>query len=145
MSLKTRFKTDAVAASGGVWVDYSAYPNKDGSIPGFLLARVSKQNKRYQAAIRELTRDAAIGANGLPDTSALDDSALVEIFVRTVLLDWRNFQPNDDGFPLPFTEENAKQILLDAGWTDLYDDLVEKAQSAGTFREKVTENEAKNS
>ncbi len=145
MSLKSRFKTDPTVANDGVWVDFAAHPNKDGSIPGFLLARASKQNKKYTAAVRELTRDAVIGPDGMPDTSAIDDNALADIFARTVVMGWRNFQPNDDGVNLEFSVDTAKAIFLDPAWTDLYDDLVEKAKSAANYREKNLEGAAKNS
>lgn len=145
MSLKSSFKTNAAAANEGVWVDFTSHPNKDGTIPGFLLARVSKQNKRYQAAIREVTRDTGLTVEGLPDVSGIPDGALAEVFANTVVLDWRNFQPEDDGFALPYTKDAAVQIFTDPNWADLYDHLVSKAQAAATFREKATDAAAKNS
>lgn len=145
MSLKSAFKTNSAAANEGVWVDLTSHPNKDGSIPGFLLARVSKQNKKYQAALREVTRDAGTTVEGLPDITNIEDGKLAEVFAKTVVLNWRNFQPEDDGVNLEYSTENAVSVFANSDWADLYDYLVSKAQAAATFREKATEAAAKNS
>lgn len=149
MSLANKFKTDTAAASGGVWFDYSSLPNADGTIPGFKLARMSKHNKPYLAAMRKLTdifdtaEDGSITVPPAEEEKAED--AMREAFVSTVLVDWRNFQPNDDGVALPFSLDAARQLFADPAWIDLYGDLTEKARKNANFREKAQQAQAKNS
>lgn len=147
MSLKSKFKTDSTAAREGVWFDYSSAPNADGSVPGFKLARTSKHNKRYTAAIRKFSEKYQ-GENGAVDFSSLNeeesDKILLRVFIDTVLLDWRNFQPDDDGKNLDFSKDNALAILGSDDWSDLYIDLNDKARAASNFRQKAIEAQAKN-
>lgn len=146
MSLKNKFKTDAAAAVEGVWFEYS--PNADGTIPAFKLARVGKQNKKYVLLMRAIGEKYA-GANGLADFSSLSyeasEQVALELFIDSILVDWRNIQPEDDGKALAFTRENAMALLGSPDWADLYADLEEKAGRAASFREKVLQAQAKNS
>lgn len=147
MSLKSKFKTDINAANAGVWIDYPDAPNADGTIPGFKLARTSRHNKKYTKALRNVGKQYA-GPDGRADFSKADEEAvertLNEVFFNTVLLDWRNFQPQDDGKNAPFTPELARSVLGDEAWADLLADLQEKAADAARFREQQLEAEAKN-
>lgn len=146
MSLKDKYKTDANAASEGVWVDFVA--NSDGTIPGFKLARMSKHNKKYTAAARKFT-ERYTGEDGLVDFDSLPEEvaekALLEVFITTVLLDWRNIQPDDNGVSLPFSVDAARELLGSEDWRDLYDDLNAKARKASIFRQKSMDASAKNS
>lgn len=147
MSLKTKFKTDSNAARDGVWFDFSAHPNADGTIPGFRLARSSKHNKKYIAAVRKHTEkyQTEEGVVSLEDiTEEQSDRMLLEVFIDTILLEWRNFQPDDDGKDLPFSRDNAMFIFASDDWADLYADLTDKAKKAANFRQKSLEAQAKN-
>jgi len=147
MSLKTKFKTDADAARDGVWVEYTSLPNADGSVPAFKLARMGKQNRKYTLAIRDVAKNYQ-DENGRPDLSTADEAkaeaALLDVFVTTVLLDWRNFQPNDDGVALAFSQEAAREIFGSESWVDLYGDLTTKADRAANFRQQILVAQAKN-
>lgn len=146
MSLKSQFKTDTTAARDGVWINYS--PNSDGTVPGFRLARMSKQNKRYTAKMRDATKahegdDGLVNFDNIPEAEA--EALLLDVFVDTVLLEWRNVQPEDDGVVLEYSKENATKLLGSDDWADLYGDLSTKARKAATFRQKALEAQAKNS
>lgn len=145
MALKDQFKTDANAARDGVWFEYTA--NSDGTIPAFKLARASKHNKKYITAMRKFS-DKYQTDEGLPDFSSLDeneaDKMLLDVFADTIILDWRNIQPNDDGVVLEFNRANVVALLGDEDWLDLYKDLEAKAKRAGNFRQKSLEAQAKN-
>lgn len=150
MSLKDKYKTDATAARDGVWFDFTALPNNDGSVPGFKLARMTKQNKKYSAALRKVTNGVDIDPDtGLPDMSTMDsdksDKLVLDVFLDTVLLDWRNFQPEDNGAVLAYSREAALALFSSEDWADLYNDLAGKAQKASGFRERSLEAQAKNS
>lgn len=149
MSLKSKFKTDAQAANEGVWVDYADSPNKDGSIPGFRIARLSQQNTKYTAAMRKTTKGMQITADGTVILEETDDNeadkVMLEAFVDTLLTDWRNFQPEDDGNNIPYSRDMAKLIFGNPDWLDLYVDLMAKTKKMAIFQTKAQVAEAKNS
>lgn len=104
MSLRDKYKTDSDAVRAGVWFEFDANP--DGTVPAFKLAFIGKSNKRYTAAVRKWTSRFE-DENGVPDFANLAeeeaDQALLAIFADTVLLDWRNFQPEEDGINLEYS------------------------------------------
>lgn len=145
MSL-TKFKSDPTKATVGVWVEYPA--NKDGTIPRFRLARMNKQNRAYSKALRKssekFTADKGVlDFDAIPEKEAED--MLLNVFVTTILLGWENVQPEDDGKSIDFNENNAKLLLGDPAWVDLYDDLQAKAGNIARYRQEILEAEAKNS
>jgi hypothetical protein len=148
MSLKHKFKIDAIAANEGVWVEFSDCPNKDGSIPSFLLARASKQNTRYQLELHKVNKQIGVDRRGMLDMASITEDKAeameLDMFLGTILLNWSNFQPEDDGVELDFSRENARMIFSSRDWLDLYDELNLKALTAATFRDKQVEAEAKN-
>jgi hypothetical protein len=125
------FKTDSNKVADGVWFWYSK--NSDGSVPGFLLSRSTRQNIRYAKAIREYQE-----RYNVSDVHQLDEAeaerSMLELFVDSVLLSWQNVQPEDDGVELPYTRENALRLLGNSDWFDLYNDLTVKASKAENFR-----------
>lgn len=145
MTLKSKFKTDVVAARDGVWFDYPM--NSDGTTPRFKLARASKHNKKYVTAIRKVA-NALNMADGTVDLHSVDDTAaeklLLDVFVDTVLLGWENFQPEDDGVVLPYSRDNALSVFGSDEWIDLFDDLDAKSKKATGYQTKVLEAAAKN-
>lgn len=146
MSLKDKYKTDADAVREGVWFDFE--PNSDGTTPGFKLAYAGKQNKKYTAAMRKWTAKFE-DENGVPDFSTLQeeeaDRFVLEVFADTILLEWRNFQPEDDGNALVFTRENVMAIFGSEDWAAFYAVLNAKAKKVANFRQRSLEAQAKNS
>jgi hypothetical protein len=147
MSLKKKFKTDATAANDGVWFDYPNQPNEDGTVPGFKMARKGSQNKAYSLAMREFTK-AHTNAEGEFDTDHVSEeegeAAELEVFVKGLLIEWRNFQPEDDGNVLEFNEDNARAIFGDPDWFDLRADLALRCGHADAFKTAQLKGEAKN-
>lgn len=135
MSLRDKFKSDPALSRDGVWFYYPELPNKDGTIPGVKLARISGANPRYMKLIRDI---AEANDGKVPDGK--DD----EIFVDGVLLDWANIQPDDDGVQLIYTRENALKLFTDQAWLDLRDDWRAKAINIANFRQKQLEGTAGN-
>lgn len=145
MSLRDKFKVDIAAATDGVWLDY--VPNSDGTVPGFKVSRMAIQNKRYAECMKRAVAHFEGGAanSAIENISPEEaDKILFAVFIDSVVLDWRNFQPDDDGVSLPFSKEAAAQLFGDPAWSDLYEDVKAKAQKAATFREKQREAKAKN-
>jgi len=145
MSLKNKYKTNTKVANEGIW--FKMIANTDGSVPAFKLAFLGKQNKTYKAALRRHLDQ--LGGLGTIDFESLGeeeaDALLLEVFVDSVLLDWSNFQPDDNGVALSFSKENAKIIFGDEEWVALYDELNLKAKRIAAFKEQRLESEAKNS
>jgi hypothetical protein len=147
MSLKSQFKTDVNAARDGVWFNYPANP--DGTVPRFKLRRAGPQNKDFQAAVREVNRHFTDEVTGEVDIDALTgEEGTVksrEAFLRTVIADWDNFQPEEDGNSVAFSPEAAVSILGAPEWIDLVNDLTMKSNKGNNYRMKELESSAKNS
>ncbi len=145
MSLKDKYKTDGAFVRDGVWFDLDV--NTDGTVPGFKLAFAGKQNNKYMLAMRKWSAKFEDDA-GVPDFSSLGekeaDELLLNVFADTILLDWRNFQPEDDGVLADFTRENVISIFGNEDWTALYNLLNTKAKRVANFRQKSLEAQAKN-
>lgn len=139
MSLKSQFGTDQKAESAGVEIEYA--PNTDGTVPTFTLARMCKSNKKYTKALDKATRpyQRAIAMGTITDE--LSEKIRLDVFVKSVLLSWRDVE-YEEGEKLPFTKENAEKLMTDL--PDLYADLEEKASSAAMFRIEELETSAKN-
>lgn len=146
MSLKDKYKTDGDAVREGVWFDFDT--NSDGTVPGFKLAFAGKQNKKYTAAMRKWTAKYE-DDNGIPDFSTLQeadaDKFILEVFADTVLIDWRNFQPEDDGVNVPYSRDAVVKIFGSDDWAAFYAILNAKAKKVANFRQKALVAQAKNS
>lgn len=147
MSLKKKFKTDAKQANDGVWFDYPNQPNEDGTVPGFKLRRKGSQNKEYAKAMREFTQnntneDGVIDISDMPEAEA--EQVEVNVFVDGLLVEWRNFQPEDDGKALDFSADNARMIFSDPDWFDLRADLSKRCGHADAYKAAKLKVEAKN-
>ncbi|URA06917.1 tail chaperonin [Xanthomonas phage Pfeifenkraut] len=146
MSLSREYKTDSEKEVSGVPVEVGQ--NDDGSIPTFILARASKTNKAYQAA---LTKAAAPFQRQIQlkiDVSVQLEKAFMDVFCDTVLRGWSNVlmsdvtgNESDKGFA-DFSKQNA--TLLFKRLPDLYDYLQEQANSASLFLDATREESAKN-
>lgn len=143
-----KFKADSVAARDGVWKEYSA--NSDGTVPAIKIARNSRHNVRYTKAMRELVTmpDGTIDASvftGMNDEETT--KAEIDLYCETIITDWRNIQPNDGGVEdeIPFSIDNAKALLKDPDWLDLFDDIRAFAAEVSHYRAKELEESAKNS
>lgn len=146
MSLSNQFETDKQAEVDGVWVEYGA--NENGTIPGFKISRMSKANKKYTKALEKATRPHRRAIELETMNNDLAERLFMQVFVDTVLLEWRNVplsdvtgNKDDEGFAT-FNSENA--MMLFERLNELYDDLQEKAKKASLFREETLEGEAGN-
>lgn len=146
MSLSKQFHTNPEAEQEGAWVDYG--PNADKTVPGFKLSRMAKSNKRYTKTLDRVTKPhrRSIELETMDNDQA--EEMFAEVFVETILLDWRNIplsdvtgNADDKGFA-DFTKANA--LALFKRLPELYEDLQDKAKKASLFRDEALEREAKN-
>jgi hypothetical protein len=139
MSIFNQFETNQDAERDGVWVEYG--DNDDGTVPAFKIARMSKSNKKYSKALDRATRPhrRAIELETLKEDTA--DRVFLEVFVDTVLLDWKNIKSRS-GEEMAFNKKSAFELMKQL--PELYDDLQDKAKKAALFRQEVLEEEAGN-
>ena len=150
MSLRSQFNSNPVLSNDGVWIDFDQYPNNDGTIPGFKIARASGQNKRWSAFITEFT-EPYIDEEGMPDYGRFGEDIVDvnrrrtnESFKAAILLDWRNFELNEEGKKTKFSKK-ALETFVDSGeWGDLIGLLILKANEASHFQSKAGKASVKN-
>jgi hypothetical protein len=137
MSLKGKFKTNAVAVRDGVWFDVGE--NSDKTKCRVKLRRTGRGNPLWSIAFREHTKDRDMDAV----TPEEDEIITAEIFAEASVADWEHMQPDDDGKDVPFSVDAAKALLVDPDWIELLKDWQTKANSLAPFQAK-REKEAKN-
>lgn len=132
-----QFGTNKDSETNGVWVE----TGDEKTSPAFKLARMSSTNKKYSKALEAATRKhkAALRVGALPTEKAVKIEK--EVFVSTILLDWRNIS-DKNGKELKFDKSNALKVMHDL--PDLYEFLREQATETAIFKDVVTEDDAKN-
>jgi hypothetical protein len=148
MSLSNTFKADSEKEVNGTPVEILESPNADGTIPTFVIARMSKSNKAYQAA---LTKAAAPYQRQLSlkiDCSAALEVAFREVFAAHIVKGWSNVpmsdvtgNPADEGY-CSYSKQHAVALL--SRLPDLYDRLQGEADNMANFLEGTREEVAKN-
>lgn len=144
MSLRKSMKVDVDLASDGAWIDLHEHPNDDGTIPGFLMARTSVElNPRFSEAVQKLAdrKKSASKQLSLAEQTALDG----ELMVSSLLLDWRNFEAEEDGVKLEYSAENAARIFKDPAWSDVRVFLAAESANKSNYSALNRELAAKNS
>lgn len=140
MSLFSTFATNRDAENKGIWLrDFPV--NKDGTTPGFLIARKSKNNTAYSKAAEKIGKkfQREIKLDILSNDKA--DPALKELFAEACLLGWENVYDADENV-IPYSKENALKLfeLL----PDLYEYLDDEAEKLSNFRAAALERDTGN-
>jgi len=159
MQLRSKYKTNTKACNVGSWIEFNDFPNNDAeyddkgnvtkaaTIPAFKMARKSSHNAKYAKTMREVTKEVNT-ANGVKQLDELteEESEQVEldVFVSTLLIEWRNFQPDEDGVNVDYSEEKAREIFGNPDWRDLRTTLSIMAGQAANYAYKKKEVEIKN-
>lgn len=142
MSLRSAFKTDNSKEAEGFWFEDTGVINADKTIPGFLLARASRSNPRFAKATEKLGKKYKRQFDNDMVTGEFAETLNKALFLDTILLGWRNVQPDDDGVELPFSRENADKLFAEL--PDLYELLETSARRASNFRDAEIEDDAGN-
>lgn len=139
MGIYDTFKTNKQAEAEGVWKEFPK--NKDGTVPAFLIRRMSKSNPEFQKRIEHYAKlyKTELSLDIMDEEQAHEP--LLRVFCETVLVDWRNVQA-EDGMRMDYTPELAYQLMEDL--PDLYLLLREYATKISTFRDTEIENTAGN-
>lgn len=155
MSLKSKFKLNSELMDNGVWfvLSHADSLNKDGTAPSFKLRYADfAYNIKYAAAIRSgFNKASKVDFEkenlDLADFENLNEAKVVQrkAFVNFILCDWKNFEPNDDGVKIDYSEENARLIFADGqDWDFLREELLTKCSEKNSFDEKEDEESEKN-
>lgn len=111
----------------------------------FKLAFVNGPNSEYgkelEKAVRPHRRKHLRKGQPAIDPDVLK-GILVDVFARTILLDWENVCDRQ-GNPVPYTHENAVRLLTEL--PVLYDILQIEASEISNFQSEALKDEAKNS
>lgn len=137
MSLFEQYGTDAKKEAEGVEVTFP--PNKDGTLPTFVIAATSKNNQKYAKALEAATKPYRRNMDAMQPEVA--ERIYRDVFVKTVLKGWSNVQ-DKDGNPIPYSREAALDLFEKL--PRLYDELNSRAGSIDLFREAQREEEAGN-
>ena len=134
MSLYKTFGTDTDLETKGVWCEFPT--NEDGTVPGFLLARMSSTNPKYQKAIEQIAKKhkQEIELDILSEATA--KPVMLAVFLDHILLDWRNVQ-TEAGKNLPFNRANAEKLMKEL--PDLYTVLQDFAKRLSNYRKAEVE------
>lgn len=140
MSIFDQLQTNVQKEADGVPIEFGA--NKDGSIPTFIIAAISRTNTKYTKEMERVTKP--YRRNGgliqsLGDERA--ESLVMDVFIKTVLKGWKNVQDRG-GNEIEFTPANAKKIFTEV--PRLYDILNNSANSVELFQDEAREEEAGN-
>lgn len=140
VSLYKQFGTNKEAEVKGVWVEIGGFEEGDKN-PAFKLARMGKSNKKYTKELERAMKPhrKAMQLDLLNENVA--EKVMMETFVKTVLLDWRNVK-NEKDKTEKFSFDNAIKLFKDL--PDLYAVLLEQSSEASLFREIELEGDSKN-
>jgi hypothetical protein len=144
MGLFEQFATNRKAEVEGIDVTFGD-TNADGSVPTFRIARMGKNNKRYQRMIEQETKPYmhAIRNDNLP--SETDEAITMKVFIATVLIGWQHIivpQVFDTTDEVSCTPENAEKLFK--ALPELYIALKENAGKMSNFRAEEVKADTKN-
>lgn len=139
MSLYKNWSTDSKLEAEGVEIPFDA--NDDGTIPTFIVSRMSDSNIEYTKALRRATDPYKRQIDLKTLSPELDAQIFREVFCSTIVRGWSNIQ-DGDGNVIPYSKAAAIKLFTDL--PDLYKELQVQASAMATFRAKVLEDEAKN-
>lgn len=137
MSLYDTYETDLNLEENGVWIELSsdmevkiaALGNKNH------LSVMEKMFAPYKSQRRRKTLDPKI-----------EEDIHIKAIAKAVLLDWRGEGFKDrDGNPLPYSFENAYNLLSNEKLKRFKADIIFLSQEAETFKQQEMEEAVKNS
>ena len=139
MSIYKQFKTSKLAEIEGIEIKFPK--NEDGSIPIFLISRMSRTNQRYLKTMEAKTRPYRDEIDNKTISEELVDKLNLEIFCSAILLGWKNIK-DENGNEISFTFDNSVKLMTEL--SDLYELLKEKSEKMENFLESKLQSEVKN-
>lgn len=130
-------KADRVKEREGDWIDSPDI----GKGVAFLVRSTNYAPYRIARDARFAKLARKHGSDEIPDDERA--KALGELAIEYLLLDWRGFA-EDDGEPIPFSEERANEILTDEAFRALRGSVYLAAMKVGQGEVEFVEESAKN-
>lgn len=139
MSLYDEYGTDSVLEQEGAWIEM---PHGEGEISRFLIARQGGSNDVFTKALtKAIAPHRKMMRNDKDLPPEVQRQILIDVYSRTIVLDWENVQ-DKQGNPLKCTPENVAKLLdqIDFVFTIIQDE----AQRLSNYQSDQLEEEAKN-
>jgi hypothetical protein len=137
MGLRSTFKANNELERQGRWFDIQSVRNANGTVPGFKMARMHKNNPEYLAAMEKIAKDLRQAIDLDVMTEEVASPIMRGVFVETILLDWRNVWDDPEGtgveVEVPYSKGMADKLMAEL--SDLYLLLVDEAKKLGNFRD----------
>lgn len=128
------FKTSANLETEGIWIDYGDYGR-------FLVARAGGKNKAFRNLMDQRLRPYRSALKmGLVDDSVIEKITR-ESFAEAVVLDWELVDESNQ--PIPYSAEACSKLFEDC--PDLFEDVLNQAQTVANFVEETRVEDAKGS
>lgn len=140
----SRMKVDTAAEAAGVWKEFGADLAEPGeSVIRVLIARLGRPEFKEWMQAQAIPHRQVLNAGGEEAERIMED-ILKRAIAKFVVLDWENVE-DDDGAPIPCTEENVYAIISDLACHDFYTWIQSVSGAAATYRAKQAEEDAGNS
>jgi len=139
MSLYKNYATNPALEINGAEVTFAA--NDDGTVPTFIVARITDSNMEYRKALLEASKPYQRQIDLKILSPEKDAAIFFDVFLSAILKGWSNIL-DENGNVFPYTKANARKLLTDL--PDVYKELQAQANNAALFRKTVLEDQAKN-
>jgi hypothetical protein len=120
--------TDLEKEQSGVWVKYRNTEVQ------FKIARAGSEE--FQAACRKARLAHKIQAEDAEISEDENRAIIAPVLAKHILKDWKNIE-DDDGTPIPFTEQRAAEMLAQPEFKDVVAAIMLESASADNFRKKA--------
>lgn len=127
------FESSAEAEAKGVWVSVGPF--------GFKIARAGGSNEAFSKEATKRFKPFQVAINNETMPKEMAEDMVIEIFVDTIILDWKDVGDRD-GVLLPFSKENARKLFKEL--PNLFAELQAQATKTGNFRKENLEAAAGN-
>lgn len=133
------FRRDSAAVESGVWI---------GDLPGMGELRLKVRglgNADWRRLSDKMTSAAPLTKRTAAGSIVPEEMERIttELVIETCLLDWEGIE-DEQGQPLAYSKETARQILFDPDYRELLNAVLDAARMVGKQNAQITETDAKN-
>ena len=127
MAKLSSVKSNVKKSEEGIWTPFESGIE-------FLIARMG--NPKYTKLLAKLSRPHHRKLRGSRGASSdLENDLTKQAVAKTVLVGWRNLD-DEDGNPIPYSQEKALEIISDPAYIEVYNFVLATAGDFQAFREE---------